>query len=84
MADIRQRFYLLDILRGLASLTVVVWHYQHFFFIAPETLPLDFDRSQQPFYWILFPFYEQGLRAVQLFFALSVVYGKCVLFRRAN
>jgi peptidoglycan/LPS O-acetylase OafA/YrhL len=65
------RFYSLDVLRGLASLAVVLWHYQNFFFVSPETPAPSFTRSDQPLYFILFPIYEQGLRAVQLFFVLS-------------
>jgi peptidoglycan/LPS O-acetylase OafA/YrhL len=65
------RFYLLDILRGAASLAVVLWHYQHFFMIAPQQLPSDFTRDAQPFYFFLEPFYLYGFNAVQLFFVLS-------------
>ncbi|MHB8885754.1 MAG: acyltransferase family protein [Methylovirgula sp.] len=64
------RFYLLDILRGFAALSVVIWHYQHFFFQG-TVLPANFDRSIQPFYGILRLFYQEGSRAVQLFFVLS-------------
>jgi peptidoglycan/LPS O-acetylase OafA/YrhL len=65
------RLYLLDILRGFASLVVVVWHYQHFFFIAPDTFKPGFTRDMQPLYAMLSLFYEHGYRAVYLFFALS-------------
>ena len=65
------RFYLLDILRGLAALVVVVWHYQHFFFTAPGQYALSFKRDLQPFYFLISPFYNRGLLAVQLFFVLS-------------
>jgi peptidoglycan/LPS O-acetylase OafA/YrhL len=65
------RLYLLDIVRGLASLAVVVWHYQHFFFVAPATLSADFVRTDQPFYRFLSLFYNEGSRAVYLFFVLS-------------
>lgn len=65
-------FYLLDLLRGLAALAVVIWHYQHFFFEPPPaTLPGNFVRSLQPFYGVLSLFYTEGSRAVQLFFVLS-------------
>ena len=66
-----ERFYLLDIMRGLASLAVVVWHYQNFFFVSPGILEPGFARSTQPFYSFLALGYEQGWRAVQVFFALS-------------
>ncbi|QND70466.1 acyltransferase family protein [Tardiphaga robiniae] len=65
-------FYLLDILRGFAALAVVIWHYQCFFFQGvPAALPENFDRSLQPFYALLSLFYNEGSRAVQLFFVLS-------------
>ena len=66
----RDRLYLLDVTRGFASLSVVVWHYQHFFFIG-NRLPSDFNPAELPFYAALFPLYEVGGRAVQLFFVLS-------------
>lgn len=66
-----ERFYLLDIMRGLASLAIVVWHYQNFFFLSPGALAPGFERSTQPFYGILALGYEQGWRAVQVFFVLS-------------
>jgi peptidoglycan/LPS O-acetylase OafA/YrhL len=67
----KHHFHLLDILRGLASLSVVLWHYQHFFFIPGAGLPSNFDRTQQPFYDVFSLFYNEGSRAVQLFFVLS-------------
>ncbi len=71
VGNVPKRFYLLDVLRGFASLTVVVWHYQQFFQIAPTELPEGFDRASQPFYFLLFPLYEKGLLGVHLFFVLS-------------
>ncbi len=65
------RLYLLDALRGLAALTVVVWHYQHFYYVAPGSLETGFVRSSQPFYALLWPLYENGFGAVPLFFSLS-------------
>lgn len=66
-----QRFWLLDNLRGMASLSVVIFHYQHFYFSAPGTLPTSFDRSALPFYGFLCPLYNMGYNAVQLFFVIS-------------
>jgi peptidoglycan/LPS O-acetylase OafA/YrhL len=65
------RFYLLDILRGLASLSVVLWHFQHFYYISPGELPAQFSAEIEPFYPVLKPFYLYGERAVELFFVLS-------------
>src|SRR5256885_5143960 len=59
------RFYLLDALRGLAALSIVLWHWQHFF-------PAEsFRPERQPLYPLLVLFYSNGSRAVDLFFCLS-------------
>lgn len=65
-----QRFYFLDTLRGFASFSVLIWHYQHFYFNNTERPP-DFDRTVQPGYTILKPLYDYGDLAVYLFFILS-------------
>ena len=56
-----------NFLRGIAALSVLIWHYQHFFFTDPNT----FDVSQQPFYPLIQIFYLNGYFAVQLFWAIS-------------
>lgn len=63
------RFYSLDVLRGLAALGVVFWHWQHFFFQG--TVLGDFDSQRQPLYWLLRPLYLHGAWAVPFFFCLS-------------
>jgi peptidoglycan/LPS O-acetylase OafA/YrhL len=65
-----KRLHSLDALRGLAALSVVVWHWQHFFAIE-GSWPNNWDPANQPFYAVLKPLYEQGWVAVDLFFALS-------------
>lgn len=57
-------------MRGLAALSVVVWHWQHFFAIT-GTWQVGWQRQSQPFYWLLKPLYLDGWAAVDLFFALS-------------
>lgn len=61
-----KRFYALDAFRGVAALSIVFWHWQHFFFRGtipgPDTRPL-----LGPFLL----FYRHGQLAVELFFALS-------------
>jgi peptidoglycan/LPS O-acetylase OafA/YrhL len=58
----------LDIARGLAALSVVLWHWQHFFQVQGS----DFDRSTQPLYAWLHVFYETNAHyAVTFFFVLS-------------
>lgn len=72
MADIKiERFYTLDVLRGVAALSVVVWHFQHFYYEPGGQLPENFRRSAQPLYQYLSLFYEYGYFAVQLFWILS-------------
>lgn len=61
--------YSLDFARGVAALAVVLWHWQHFFFNG--SVPGVFLREEQPFYSLLFLFYEKGWFAVDFFFALS-------------
>ena len=65
-----KRLYSLDALRGLAALSVVFWHWQHFFALT-GTWADGWDRAWQPFYWVFKPLYEAGWAAVDLFFALS-------------
>jgi len=64
-----ERLYILDTLRGIAALSVVFWHWQHFFYVGDT--PSNFDPTQQPFYTTMEPFYHYGGLAVQLFFTIS-------------
>jgi len=63
------RFYSLDVLRGLAALCVVFWHWQHFFYVG--TKPGSITGGDLPLYRVFFPFYNEGYLAVELFFCLS-------------
>jgi len=64
-----ERWSLLDALRGLAALTVVFWHWGHFWF---EGAPVDgFNRTMFPLYALLAPLYDYGWIAVDMFFVLS-------------
>lgn len=65
------RFYSLDIIRGCAALSVVMWHWQHFWFKGTIFQEALFHKTSQPLYGIFFLLYEQGYRAVDLFFSLS-------------
>lgn len=64
-----RRFYSLDVIRGLAALSVVVWHWPHFFYQG--TVAGTAEVSNMPFYSIFFLFYHQGWLAVDFFFSLS-------------
>ena len=63
-------FHSLDALRGLAALSVVFWHWKHFFFVGPRLRP-DFIAARQPFFEMFEPLYRHGWLAVDLFFTLS-------------
>ena len=65
-----KRLYALDATRGIAALSVVFWHWQHFAFEG-DILPQGFDRAVQPFYPFAKMLYEKGLLGVDYFFLLS-------------
>lgn len=65
-----RRFYSLDIIRGVAALSIVLWHWQHFFSpLNKQRVLLSIDKL--PLFNALFIFYKHGDSAVQLFFCLS-------------
>lgn len=66
-----KRLHSLDVARGFAALSVVVWHWQMFFYESGG-LPDSFRPQSQPFYAVLQPFYDGGAHlAVSFFFLLS-------------
>ncbi|HEY0106063.1 MAG TPA: acyltransferase [Rhizomicrobium sp.] len=65
-----KRLTSLDALRGIAALSIVFWHWQHFFAIDGDWQD-GWSRDQQPLYWLFKPLYVQGWAAVDLFFVLS-------------
>jgi peptidoglycan/LPS O-acetylase OafA/YrhL len=65
-----KRLYSLDAIRGLAALTIVIWHWQHFFALSGH-YPNVWPRDGQPFFHLLEPLYLEAWAAVDLFFALS-------------
>src|SRR5204863_1842819 len=66
MKSAPERFHSLDVLRGLAALSVVFWHWQHFF-QGGRSVPLE----RMPLLDGFFPLYAKGWLAVELFFSLS-------------
>jgi len=58
-----------NLLRGVCAFAVIVWHYQHFFYVGTDAL--DIDLSVQPFYESLKIFYRFGYRAVPIFWCIS-------------
>ena len=67
--QIPHRFHSLDIIRGMAAISVVFWHWQHFFYDG--SLPREFITQNQPFYSVFFLLYHKGWLAVDFFFSLS-------------
>ncbi|HEV7667485.1 MAG TPA: acyltransferase [Thermoanaerobaculia bacterium] len=61
-----KRFYSLDAFRGVAALSIVFWHWQHFFFRGGVPGP-----GARPWHGFFLLFYGYGQLAVELFFALS-------------
>lgn len=87
--DDARKYFGLEALRFLAALTVLVWHYQHFFFNPPIGDATTFATPRQPGFSWLFPAYEQGAFAVQVFWALSgfiffFKYGAAIHARRVT
>ncbi|MEO0920065.1 MAG: acyltransferase [Pseudomonadota bacterium] len=64
-------FVAVDTLSGLAALVVLFWHYQHFYFLAPDDLISAEQSLRQPGYAYLSFLYEKGSYAVHLFWMLS-------------
>lgn len=64
-----ERLYSLDALRGIAALSVVLWHWQHFFYVGAS--PQGFEVARQPLFSIFALFYTHGAQAVELFFCIS-------------
>jgi len=55
---LRERIRSVDLLRGIAALVVLVWHFQFYFY-------------SRPFIGVLFPLYNNGQVAVDVFFVIS-------------
>src|ERR1700675_2139648 len=81
-----RRLHSLDSLRGLAALSVVFWHWQHFYALTGRWQP-GWQRSSEPLYEFFRPLYDEGWAAVDLFFPLSGfiffwLYGESIRERR--
>jgi peptidoglycan/LPS O-acetylase OafA/YrhL len=59
----------LELLRFVAAFAVLIWHYQHFAFVADKAV--DLARTRLPLYGLLQPFYEAGEYGVWLFWCIS-------------
>lgn len=65
-------YHAVDLLRGIAAITVLVYHYKHFYY-APGTFEVNVPQlgHAMPFYDVLFPVYLFGNGAVQVFWMIS-------------
>ena len=59
----------LEVLRFVAAVAIVIWHYQHFAYVGPARV--DFATREQPFFGPLHLAYTAGALAVPLFWLLS-------------
>src|SRR6201996_2114381 len=59
----------LEALRFLAAFAVLIWHYQHFAFVAD--VPVNLVKDQLPLYSLLQPFYLAGRYGVWVFWCIS-------------
>jgi peptidoglycan/LPS O-acetylase OafA/YrhL len=64
-----ERLIGLELLRFLAAIGVLVWHYQHFMFVGHAQA--EWDWSRLPFRWLFLPFYTYGYEGVELFWCIS-------------
>jgi len=60
----------IEVLRFLCAFAILVWHYQHFFFVGAVENALVL-RSTFPFYRLLRFAYEDGFWAVKIFWVIS-------------
>ena len=67
-----ERFYLLDIARGIAAIAVAIFHYKLFY--AYNLSSEIFVPENQPFYIYIKLIYEYGWIAVQFFFSFIRIY----------
>jgi peptidoglycan/LPS O-acetylase OafA/YrhL len=65
-----KRFYLLDILRGVAVFRVILWHWQNFF-LPNNTQGVLFFIDKQPLFEWFYIFYKYADAAIPFFFCLS-------------
>ncbi len=65
-----QKLMGLEVVRFVSAVAVLFWHYQNFWYVAPDDLQ-GFVREQQPLYHLLSPFYEFGRYGVQVFWSIS-------------
>ena len=68
-----RKFYYIELLRFFTALSVVLFHYEHFFgpYSSFSTINIIDNKFMQPFYTFLEIFYNLGNYGVQMFWAIS-------------
>ena len=68
-----RKYYGIEILRLLTSLSVLLYHYRHFFGPSNITSQINYEvtKSSLPFYQFLESFYNHGLFGVHVFYTIS-------------
>ncbi|GGI87595.1 acyltransferase [Polymorphobacter multimanifer] len=64
-------YHLIDLLRGLAALAILFWHYQHFSLTGPTDVVSPAELARQPLAGVFGPLYVHGHLAVQFFWLIS-------------
>jgi len=59
----------LEVIRFICALSVIIWHYQNFFYIGEK--PTNFIKEHQPLYKLLSLPYDLGYYGVHVFWCLS-------------
>jgi peptidoglycan/LPS O-acetylase OafA/YrhL len=59
----------LELLRFVAAFGVLIWHYQHFAYVADK--PVDLIGERLPLSGLLYPFYHAGAYGVWVFWCIS-------------
>lgn len=66
----RKYFYTIDLFRGLASISILIWHYHHFYWNQAPQFPI-INYPTQPFYNALTILYHHGDWLVKFFWIIS-------------
>lgn len=81
---IPQKLCNIDLLRGVAAIAILLWHYQHFYYLEAGVNSITGRLSIQPLFNLFSWFYIHGAWAVQFFWILSGFVFFHVYERRRN